>query len=193
MTTRGRGSSDTRKPCQTVLRNMQKAASIRNWSIRCVRRYLHISSWRVVGFADFPSFPFPLRRSACCDLAFRSSFVSEKRSMYSFSQPHEPRARRARAPPSAARRCHDSINIPERVWKLNTARRHRPRARGPARPRRRPRNSRIVDVDPYYHVYYTFNSRSVRHSSQGRRVHMQTPTMKTLRALIDLAISRCNI
>ena len=101
------------------------------------------------------------------------------------------RARRARAPPSAARRCHDSINIPERVWKLNTARRHRPRARGPARPR--PRNSRIVDVDPYYHVYYTFNSRSVRHSSQGRRVHMQTPTMKTLRALIDLAISRCNI
>ena len=25
-----------RKPCQTVLRNTQKAASIRNWSIRCV-------------------------------------------------------------------------------------------------------------------------------------------------------------
>ena len=139
----------------------------------------------------FPFVPISATPSAYVAIAFRSSFVSEKRSMYSFSQPHEPRARRARAPPSAARRCHDSINIPERVWKLNTARRHRPRARGPARPR--PRNSRIVDVDPYYHVYYTFNSRSVRHSSQGRRVHMQTPTMKTLRALIDLAISRCNI
>ena len=26
---------NVRKPCQTVLRNTQKAASIRNWSIRC--------------------------------------------------------------------------------------------------------------------------------------------------------------
>ena len=192
MTTRGRGSSDTRKPCQTVLRNTQKAASIRNWSIRCVWRYLHISSWRVVGFADFPSFPFPLRRPRVARLPSVRASLAKSEACIRFRS-RTSRARRARAPPSAARRCHDSINIPERVWKLNTARRHRPRARGPARPR--PRNSRIVDVDrdPYYHVYYTFNSRSVRHSSQGRRVHMQTPTMKTLRALIDLAISRCNI
>ena len=70
---------------------------------------------------------------------------------------------------------------------------HAGTGRGRAGPRPRNSYSRIVDVDPYYHVYYTFNSRSVRHSSQGRRVHMQTPTMKTLRALIDLAISRCNI
>jgi hypothetical protein len=32
-----------RKPCQTVLRNTQKAASIRNGSIRCVWRTLHLS------------------------------------------------------------------------------------------------------------------------------------------------------
>ena len=31
------------KPCQTVLRNTQQPASIRNWSIRCVWRMLHLS------------------------------------------------------------------------------------------------------------------------------------------------------
>ena len=36
-----------RKPCQTVLRNTQKAASIRNWSIRCVWRYLQLSGVHV--------------------------------------------------------------------------------------------------------------------------------------------------
>jgi hypothetical protein len=56
-----------RKPCQTVLRNTQKAASIRNCSKRCVWRTLHLSLCRLL-FSS-PKHRYDRQSCCCCSIS----------------------------------------------------------------------------------------------------------------------------